>query len=49
MLILAVIDGTADNELAHAIPMATRADPSGQRTIQVYTKMDLQDAKPGSW
>ena len=47
VLMLAVIAAKEDLNLAHALPVANRADPSGMRTIEVYTKMD--DAQPYAW
>ena len=47
ILMLAVIDAKQDLNLAHALPLANRADPSGVRTIEVYTKMD--EALPYVW
>ena len=47
ILMLAVIAAKEDLNLAHALPVANTADPSGMRTIKVYTKMD--EAEPYAW
>ena len=47
ILMLAVISANQDLNLAHALPVANRADPTGMRTIEVYTKMD--EAQPYAW
>ena len=42
-IILAVTPGNVDLSTSDAIQLARRADPAGQRTIGVITKLDLMD------
>lgn len=47
MLMLAVVGASADEEMQHAMQTALGADPRGERTITVYTKMD--EGKDYAW
>ena len=49
VLMLAVVAANSDLNLAHALPFANRADPSGMRTIEVYTFMDLASPISYAW
>jgi dynamin 1-like protein len=42
-LILAVIAANADMEISHGLSFAREADPNGERTLAVLTKLDLMD------
>lgn len=42
-IILAVIPANVDLSTSHALAMAKKWDPSGERTIGVITKIDLMD------
>lgn len=42
-IILAVIPANVDLSTSHALAMAKRWDPTGERTIGVITKIDLMD------
>ena len=42
-LILAIAQANVDLETSHAISYAKKADPTGERTLAVLTKLDLMD------
>ena len=46
---LAVISAVSDKQVQHATKTAREADPTGQRTFNVYTKMDLASESSYAW
>ena len=46
---LAVISAANDLEVQHAVKTTNKADPTGQRTLRVFTKMDLAKESSYAW